>query len=370
MVVGKGKLANLTDTTAGPRRRVRLCYFNTWAQGLEDAAAYLQRLPALDLSRFVTKPQDPELMRMARLDCDWYGENLRCFAELRHDEIEFLPVQVTGPAGILDLAKPTPEPDVERWFITTGHQPQSLGAAVGRAFALLRSLGVRHFYYAYDEASRAMPCFAAIAPHLDVLIHDESPLEPCMQALLPPHCRTLHRSWMANLLPGRASFNEEPERKILFLGSKLGLTLHRQRQIDFLQTRFKDRFVASCDHSLAVGARLGLNRFKVGFCPEGRKFTTPGMSATHTDRPFWSGCLGLVPVSEDSVAGGRLEGLHRADLIVRYPHGDLEELATACERALEMGNAERRRIYDHFNAHETVGAVVAGEIAAAAMVPA
>jgi hypothetical protein len=367
MAVGKGKLANLTDTLAGPRRRVRLCYFNTWAQGLEDAAAYLQRLPALDLSRFVTKPQDVGLMRMARLDCDWYGENLRCFTDVQHEEIEFLPAQVTGSAGILDLAKQPPEPDVERWFITTGHQPQSLGAAAGRAFALLRSLGVRHLYYAYDEASRAMPCFATIAPHLDVLIHDESPLEPRMQALLPSHCRTLHRSWVANLLPGQAFFNEEPERKILFLGSKLGLTPHRQRQIDFLQVRFKDQFVASCDHSLAVGARLGLNRFKVGFCPEGRKFTTPGMSATHTDRPFWSGCLGLVPVSEDSTAGGRLEELHRANLIVRYSHGDLEALAKSCERTLEMSNAERRRIYDHFNAQETVGTVVAGEIAAATL---
>jgi hypothetical protein len=89
------------------------------------------------------------------------------------------------------------------------------------------------------------------------------------------------------------------------------------------------------------------------------------MAATHTDRPFWSGCLGLVPVSEDSRPGGRLEELHRADLIVRYAHGDLKALATACERALELRAETRRRIYDHFNRHETVGTVLAEAIAAA-----
>ena len=83
------------------------------------------------------------------------------------------------------------------------------------------------------------------------------------------------------------------------------------------------------------------------------------MSATQTDRPFWSGCLGMVPVSEDSQRGGRLEELHQAGLIRRYPHGDLARLAEACERALAATTDERRRIYEHFNRHETVGAVVA-----------
>jgi hypothetical protein len=108
-----------------------------------------------------------------------------------------------------------------------------------------------------------------------------------------------------------------------------------------------------------------MNRYKVGFCPEGRKFTTPAMSATHTDRAFWSGCLGLVPVSEDSRAGGRLEAEHQAGLIVRYPHGNLEALAAACERALGLSTRARRRIYDHFNQHETVGTVGAEAIFAA-----
>jgi len=69
-----------------------------------------------------------------------------------------------------------------------------------------------------------------------------------------------------------------------------------------------------------------------------------------------------VPVSEDSATGGRLEELHRDGLIVRYAHGDLESLAQACERALAMTSAERRRIFEHFNAHETIGAVVTGSL--------
>ena len=86
------------------------------------------------------------------------------------------------------------------------------------------------------------------------------------------------------------------------------------------------------------------------------------MSASHTDRPFWSGCLDMVPVSENSKAGGRLEELHTAGLIVRYEHADLESLSEACECALAMSNTERHLIFEHFNAHETVGAVVAAAL--------
>jgi hypothetical protein len=89
------------------------------------------------------------------------------------------------------------------------------------------------------------------------------------------------------------------------------------------------------------------------------------MAKTHTDRPFWSGCVGMVVVSEDSKTGGRLQELHEQELILRYGHGDLKELERQCERALAMSNAERRRIYDHFNRYETVGTVVAEAIAAA-----
>ena len=349
------------------KRRVRVCYFNTWAGRLEDAAAYVTRVGGIDLHPLVSDPLDDALLAKARLDCDWYAENARCFAAMTHPTVDFLPAWVCGPAGIADLGQMPRVEGEERWFLTMGHQPQVLGAAAGRAFALLAKVGVRHLFYAFDEASRAMPCFDEIAPHLDGLIHDEAPLAAAGAARLRAGCRISHRSWVANVVPGAVPFNEEPEEKILFLGSQLGLTPHRRRQIDFLKRKFKDRFIASCDHSVAVAGRDALNRYKVGLCPEGRKFTTLAMARTHTDRPFWSGCLGLVPVSEDSVAGGRLETLHQAGLIVRYPHADLNALAEGAERALALSRVERRRIYDHFNRFETVGTVVAELIGAATL---
>jgi len=352
-------------------RRVRVCYFNTWAKELEAAAAYVARVPAIDLAPLVTNPHDAALLAKARLDCDWYGENTRCFATLDHPAIEFLPAWVCGVTGVLDVARAPREAEEERWLITMGQQPQALGPAGPKVFELLARTGVRHLFYAFDEASRGMACFNAIAPHLEVLIHDEFPLATAGRARLKPACRVLHRSWVANVVPFAVPFNEAPEEKILFLGSQLGLTPHRERQIAFLQKKFADRFTAIHDHSLAVAARGKMNRYKVGLCPEGRKFATPAMARAHTDRPFWSGCLGLVPLSEDSQAGGRLQELHEAELILRYAHGDLKSLAEQCERALAMPNDARRKIYEHFNRHETVGPVVAEAIAATrpALVP-
>jgi hypothetical protein len=340
-------------------------HFCPWAGRLQEGKAFLAGLPQFDLRSRVSDPENAGLMRMARLDCDWHGENVRALDAMRQEGLEFLPVQAVGAAGALDVLATPAAPGEERWFVITGQHPQMLGDAGDRLLAAYARQGVRVLYYAFDEASRTMPCFAAIAPHLSVLIHDESPLAPHGLRALRPDCATIHRSWVANLEPWAAPFNPEPEERILFLGSKLGLTPHRQRQIDFLRARFKDRFTAICDHSMPVSERLGLSRFKVGFCPEGRKFANPAMSATHTDRPFWSGCLGMVPVSEDSRPGGRLEDLHRAGLIRRYPRGDLKALGEACERALAATAEERRRIYDHFNRSETVGAVVAGAIHAA-----
>lgn len=346
-------------------RRVRICYFDQWAGALEPVSAYLARLPTMDLRPLVANPLDEALLCKARLDCDWYAANARCFAAMRQPGIEFLPAWITGRKGVLDLGRAPREPGEERWLITMAHQPQSLGDLAGKVFAVLAKMNVRHLFYAFDEASRNMPCFNSIAPYLDVLIHDESPLAPEGRAYLRPGCVTQHRSWVANFVPHESDFNPEPEGKIYFLGSQMGLTLHRRRQLDFLRTRFKDCLVASHDHSTPVEARLMLNRFKVGLCPEGRMFASPAMSATHTDRPFWSGCLGMVPVSEDSRDGGRLEKLNEANLIVRYGHGNLESLALACERALAMSAAERQLIYDHFNARETVGTVVAEALACA-----
>src|SRR6187401_3637493 len=99
-------------------RRVRICCFNTWSDGLEDAAAYLSRIQGQDLSSRVTNPRDPELLRKARLDCDWYAENARCFAAMQHPEIEFLPAWVAGKEGLVDVAKAKRDPGEERWLIT------------------------------------------------------------------------------------------------------------------------------------------------------------------------------------------------------------------------------------------------------------
>jgi hypothetical protein len=350
-----------------PTRKIRVCYFNVWAQGLEDAMSYAKRAPTMDLARQVSNPRDAALMRKARLDCDWYAENARCFAAMVYPGIEFLPAWVCGKDSVLEVARaPRQVEGEERWLITMGQQPQALAPVAGKVFELLARTGVRHAYYAFDEASREMPCFAEIAPHLSVLIHDEEPLQERGRAALRRDAVVRHHSWVANTVPFAQPFVEQPPSRLVFLGSQLGLTPHRQRQIDFLQERYGDRFTAISDHSLSVADRgLLAQRFAVSVCPEGRKFTTPAMAATHTDRPFWSGCLGLVPVSEDSKTGGRLEELHRAGFILRYPHGDLPALADACERGLAMAVDERRRVYDHFNRHETVGTVLSAAIRAA-----
>lgn len=347
-------------------RRVRIFSYSSWAEALEPAADFLSRLPKYDVRRKVSDPRDERLVRMARLDCDWYGENARCFAAMTHPDLEFLPARVFGAAGVGELlaAAGRRPADEEWWAIFTGQLPQSLGSMAAKVFALLHRQRVRILYYAFDEVSRTMPCFNDIAPYLDVLIHDEAPLAEAGRTRLRPECVTIHRSWVANLVPFAVPFNPVPEEKILFLGSQLGLTPHRRKQLDFLRQKFGDRLVASHDHSVAVSERDLLNRYKVGLCPEGRKFTTPAMAHSHTDRPFWSGCLGLVPVSENSAAGGRLEELYRTGLIIRYEHDNLVSLAHACEQALAVSQAERKKMYEHFNRHETVGVVTADALAA------
>ena len=43
-------------------------------------------------------PRDTELLKKARLDCDWYAENVRCFASLVQPEVDFQPAWVSGRA--------------------------------------------------------------------------------------------------------------------------------------------------------------------------------------------------------------------------------------------------------------------------------
>ena len=344
---------------------VRIVAYSQWAGELEPAAAYLARLPEYDLTGRLPAGADERLQRMARLDCDWHGECVRCFAEMpAPNSLVMAPAWTLGVAGFAALAEQAVGKPVDEawWLVFMGQQPTHVGASLGPLCAFLRKHGVRIAYYAFDEASREMACFPALAPYLDVFLHDEFPLGPAA-AKLRPDCLTVHRSWVANVRPFEVPFNDTPERKILFLGSQLGLTPHRQRQIDFLTKTFKDRFVASHDHSVSVGGRAALNRYIAGLCPEGRKFATPAMARAHTDRPFWCGCMGLVPVSENSAQGGRLDELAKEGLIRRYAHGDLVALRVAAEAALEATEAERRRIYEHFNRKETVGPVLSAMLA-------
>jgi hypothetical protein len=350
----------------GAGRRVRVIHYCSWAEALQPAAEFLATLPTADIRGRVATPDDPEALAMARLDRDWHAENVRVFAALDHPDLDLAESWVVGATGLQQLAGMSVPPGEDWWVVFIGQQPGHLAKVAGPLFTLLRRRGMRILYYAYDEASRTMPCFPAIAPQLDVLIHDENPLGEAGVRWLRSDCVRIHRSWVANVAPFAQPFMSNPEPKILFLGSGMGFTPHRQRQVEFLTREFGDRLVAIHDHSLPVAGRAEFaSRFMVSLCPEGRKFSTPAMAASHTDRPFWSGCLGMVPVAEDSQAGGRLETLHRAGLIVRYPHGDLPALRAACERALAATTADRRRIYNHFNGRETVGTVVADAIAAA-----
>lgn len=341
------------------RRRLRIFAFSPWAGKLQDAAEYLAALPAMDIRPMTSNPGDPHLAKLGRLDADWHGESVRCFAALSHPALEFLPARILGRTGFADLIAQQPPADEEWWVIFYGQHPGNLEKLAGPVFTALRRRGIRIFYYAFDEAGGVMPCFADIAPHLSILVHDDEPIPEAKRSRLAPNCLSVHRSWVANLLPFAAPFNETPSETILFLGSEMGLTDNRRRQIAFLKQRFKDRFVAHHDHSVSVASRLELRRHKVSLCPEGRKFGTPAMARTHTDRPFWSGCLGMIPVSENSLQGGRLDELASLGLIERYEHADLKSLALACERALAADTARRRRIHDYFNRQETVGTVIA-----------
>jgi hypothetical protein len=234
---------------------------------------------------------------------------------------------------------------------------------IGKLIELFRRCRGRVLYWSYDEASRNMPCFGQVAPHLSILLHDESPLADDAVRALPGSCRTLHMSWVANVIPFAYAFREEVEEKIVFLGSKLGVTPHRLEQIKALKRHFKDRFTAITDHSVPVQDRGQFAGIKVHLCPEGRKFSTHGMRLTHTDRPFWSGCMGQVPVIEDSKWGGRLEKLVEAGVLFRYAHDDVASMIDACERALTVDTETRRRIYQYFNLEGTVGPIVARLIA-------
>jgi hypothetical protein len=345
------------------RPKLRIFYFSTWLQELVAAKLHLKDIPTLDLSTRVTNPNDPELLRLARLDSTWDAECLRCFARMQHPELEFLSPFITGPLGLIPLLKNAPTSDTN-WLIFTGQRPSSVDSSVRRVLELFTQGGSKVLYWSFDEASRNMSCFATeVAPYLSILIHDEFPLADHVQMALPKTCLSVHRSWSANIIPFSYPFVEDVEKKIVFLGSKLGFTTHRKEQVEALQKYFKDRFQAIYDHSVPVTERGNFGKIKVHFCPEGRMFHTEGMRFSHTDRPFWSGCLGQIPVVEDSKWGGRLDDLFQKKLIQRYPHGDIKSLIEQCENALEASDERRREIYTYFNEFETIGSVAADLIA-------
>lgn len=346
-------------------RRIRVIFFSpTWGNGLHDAGEYLKRLAERDIRPKVTNPDDPELMRKARLDCDWAGECLRAFAEIQHPRLECLPALVADTQGLLQFIREGSFRQAVPWLIATDQSPAMVAQVIGKLLDLFRRRGGQVLYWSYDEASRNMACFAGeVAPYVSILMHDELPLAEEVEKALPGGCPTLHMSWVANVVPFAYPFKESVEERIVFLGSALGLTQQRIDQIRALKAHFHDRFAAFTDHSIPVPERGQFSDIKVHLCPEGRKFSTYGMRLTHTDRPFWSGCMGQVPVVEDSKWGGRLEDLLQAGVILRYKHGNIASMIEACERALSLDTETRRRIYDYFNREGTVGEVVARAIA-------
>jgi hypothetical protein len=356
---------NLYYDGGSMKRQIRIIFFSPrWGFGLSEAAPHLDLLPKRDLRSKVTNPRDPELLRMARLDCDWDGECLRAFAALQHPDLEFLPALIADSQGLVDFMKQGTQDRAVPWLIVTDQNPAIVEQVIGKLLDLFRRCRGRVLYWSYDEASRAMRCFAGqVAPYLSILLHDETPLADEVLRALPGGCRTVHMSWVANVVPFAYAFREEVEEKIVFLGSKPGVTPHRREQIQALKRHFKDRFTAITDHSVPVQDRGQFAGIKVHLCPEGRKFSTEGMRLTHTDRPFWSGCMGQVPVIEDSKWGGRLAQLVEAGVLFRYAHDDTRSMIEACERALAVDTETRRRIYQYFNLEGTVGPVVARLIA-------
>src|SRR5450432_3617801 len=128
-------------------RRVRLFVFSPWAGPLQDGAGYLCDLPACDVARQVSNPADAALVQMARLDCDWHGENVRALGSASANTIEFLPVQAVGKPGLADLLEATRPADEEWWLVLTGQHPQMMAGMIGRVLGILAGKGVRTLYY-------------------------------------------------------------------------------------------------------------------------------------------------------------------------------------------------------------------------------
>lgn len=252
-----------TSSADSLRRRLRLFHFNTWASRLEDSAVFSQRLPELDLTARTTDPHDPEQTRLIRFDCDWHGAVSQVLAVINHPELDFMAARVVGLPGLVDLARASRPADEEWWLVFEGCTPQKLAGSLGKLLPLLRRNGVHILYYAFDQASRVLPFFSEISPHLSLFIHDEP--VPFSRVGLAQHCVCTRHHWGANLIPFLVPFHQQPDEKILFLGSPPLASDPRQKQIRHLQETFGSRFVAIHDHSVTVADLGTLNRFKVCF---------------------------------------------------------------------------------------------------------
>lgn len=336
---------------------IRFVALHHYAFQVEEARTFLPRVDKQDLRPWLADDEDDieHVLMLTRHDCDWQSRTVRCLVDLAQKNPRFLPPLVVGPMYVETLGL---GPGNEVWLFTVAQDLKNI-PNVARVFRTLKERGVNIFYYSFDEASRNLPCFGEIAPYLDVLIYDEFPPGPARE-FLSVYCKVVNKCWVGNFIPYFSPFNEHPEEKILFLGSKFGMTENRERQIAALKEHFWDRFVCITDHSISENDMASLNRYKVCLCPEGRKFTSESMSESHTDRPFWAGMLGMVPLSENSKWGNRLRSLTDNGLLIPHAHHDTESLLKAAETALAVKVKERRRIYQHFNQSETLRSVIEG----------
>lgn len=348
------------------RKPIRVIFYTPWTRGFTDAEAHLDSLKDRDLAEFVAESDGEDVKRKARIDRDWDAATLKAFARMQHSDVTFLPARVSNNQGLIQMiehAQKSQESE-ESWLILSGTRPSRLEPIIEKVLKLFTLQGGKVLFWSWDQSSLRIRSFIEkVAPYLSFLIHDEITLPYSLVAALNPACRTLLHSPAANLCPFEYPFHENVEKKILFVGSELGLTDSRKKQIEALKAHFGERFMCKADFSVEVDARKTLGQYQVNWCPEGRFFADDNMSQSHTDRPFWAGCLGQVPVIENSKQGSRMQDYVDNGLTVRYEHGDSASLLKACEQALEASLSERRRIYDYYNSNETFGTIAAEAIA-------
>ena len=339
------------------KKKITICYYNDWADGLYSYHDY-KSIYLTGVEAKISGSNERELLIKGQRDCEWNFEVFKCFSKIYHEYFEFEKSYVVGTRNLLDYIELNSTISEERWIIFSAQNPAILEHKVGEIFQLFKKSGLKILYYSFDDASRKMNHYKELAPYLDILIHDEFPLANIVENKLSNKCLIMHKSWVANVVPWSVTYNEKPIQSVLFLGSTNGLTKERSDQLLYLKDIFKDKFVCSTDHSVSFLDREKLNKYKVSLCPEGRHFKTASMSSSHTDRPFWSGCFGMVPVVENSTHGDRLNELNKRGLLVRYSNNNLNALIEACEAALNTNDQKRRQMYECYNGEYTIGKVI------------